>query len=476
MGVVGLTEEAAVGAHRSAQSIGLTVAGWVLGLVTTALILGTPYLVFGFYNPSLHSVLDSIDACVALLLAYLVYGRYLRSHGLQDLLLAEGLALLAVAGLGLTLLIDLIPRSQLGTLDVWLPLSLRVIGAALIVAAALAGDRRAQPGRHNWARAVPWVVCVLVLLLLWTVREQLPVALDQSPPSSAQQPVITGHVSLLLAQGFSALCFAVASISFTFQAVRRHDELVRWLGPACALAAFARVNYVLFPSLYSDWIYTGDLLRTGCYLVLLVGAVREIGQYWSAQTRAAVLEDRHQLARELHDGVIQELGYIRSESFAMTSDGGRAGRIVDACDRALDEARGALHALGRTGDESLSSALSLAARQIAERHGVQIELDLDDSMAADVDQRHALMRITREAISNAARHGKAERVRVQLGTVHGGHQLVIEDDGVGFDLAVTRMRSTGYGLISMHDRARGLPGSLCVESAPEEGTRVVVAW
>ena len=469
MGVVGLTEEAAAGAHRSAQSIGLTVAGWVLGLVTTALILGTPYLVFGFYNPSLHSVLD-------LLLAYLVYGRYLRSHGLQDLLLAEGLALLAVAGLGLTLLIDLIPRSQLGTLDVWLPLSLRVIGAALIVAAALAGDRRARPGRHNRARAVPWVVCVLVLLLLWTVREQLPVALDQSPPSSAQQPVITGHVSLLLAQGFTAVCFAVASVSFTVQAVRRHDELVRWLGPACALAAFARVNYVLFPSLYSDWIYTGDLLRTGCYLVLLVGAVREIGQYWSAQTRAAVLEDRHQLARELHDGVIQELGYIRSESFAMTSDGGCADRILDACDRALDEARGTLQALGQVGDEPLSFALSLAARQVAERHGVQLELDLDDSMAADVDQRHALMRITREAISNAARHGKAERVRVQLGTVHGGRQLVIEDDGVGFELAVTRMRSTGYGLISMHDRARGLPGSLCVESTPEEGTKVVVAW
>ncbi|MDQ3616547.1 MAG: histidine kinase [Actinomycetota bacterium] len=476
MGAVGLTEGAAASAHRSAQSVGLTVAGWVLGMVTTALILGTPYLVFGYYSPSLHLVLDSIDACVALLLAYLVYGRYVRSHGLQDLFLAEGLALLAVAGLGLTLLIDLIPRSQPATLDVWLPLSLRVIGAALVVAAALAGDRRAQPGRHNWARAVPWVVCVLVFLLLWAVRDQLPVALDQSPPSSAQRPVITGHVSLLLAQGFTAVCFAVASVSFTSQAVRRHDELVRWLGPACALAAFARVNYVLFPSLYSDWIYTGDLLRTGCYLVLLVGAAREIGQYWTAQTRAAVLDDRRRLARELHDGVIQELGYIRSESFAMASEGGRADRILGACDRALDEARGALHALGQVGDEPLGFVLHRAARQVAERHDVQLELDLDDSVAADLGQRHSLMRITREAISNAARHGKAERVRVQLGTVDGGRQLVIEDDGAGFDLAVTRVNSTGYGLVSMRERALALPGSLSVESTPEEGTKVVVAW
>ena len=56
------------------------------------------------------------------------------------------------------------------------------------------------------------------------------------------------------------------------------DELLRWLGPACALLGFARVNYLLFPSLYSGWLYTGDLLRTAGYACLLVGAAREISR------------------------------------------------------------------------------------------------------------------------------------------------------------------------------------------------------
>ena len=454
----------------------LTAAGWMIGLLTTALIVGTPYLVFGYHSPSLHLVLDSVDACVALLVAYLLYGRFLRSRRSQDLLLAQGLFLLGVAGLGTTLLVELVPPGQVGTLDVWLPQVLRVTAALLVVTAALVRDRHARKEWLHGGRALPWLVIAGAALVLWPLRDWLPVALDQSPPTSAQRPVITGHPALLVAQGLVAVCFAVASLSFTSQAVRRTDELLRWMGPAFALAAFARLNYVLFPSLYSDWIYTGDLLRTGAYVLLLVGAAREIRHYWSAQSRAAVLDDRRRLARELHDGVIQELGYIRSETHALTSSGGAAERIITACDRALDEARQALQALGHTEDQPLALVLHRAASQVAERYGLDLELDLDDSMQVDADQRHALMRITREAISNAARHGKAERVRVHLGWVDGTRRLVVEDDGAGFDETVVGLSSTGYGLVSMRDRARALPGVLNVTTALGEGTTVEAVW
>ena len=72
------------------------------------------------------------------------------------------------------------------------------------------------------------------------------------------------------------------------------------------------MNYVLFPSIYSDWLYTGDLLRTASYVVLLVGAAREITGTSRPRRRVAVLDDRRRLARELHDGLVQELVYIRS--------------------------------------------------------------------------------------------------------------------------------------------------------------------
>ncbi len=113
---------------------------------------------------------------------------------------------------------------------------------------------------------------------------------------------------------FTVVCFGLSTVAFTCQARDSHDELLRWLGPACALATFARINNVLFPSLYSNWLYSGDLLRTGFYLLLLLGAARVIREHWNAQVETAVLEDRRRLARELHDGVLQELSYIRSET------------------------------------------------------------------------------------------------------------------------------------------------------------------
>lgn len=451
------------------------MVGWGVGLLTTALIVGSPYLLFGYHSPSLHLVLDSVDACVALLLTYLLCGRFSRTHRLQDLLLAEGLFMLAVAGLGLTLVMGLFDRVQPPSLDVWLPLSLRVTGTVLIAASALVGSRPVRPGWRRWQVALPFALMLLALLVLWVMRDDLPKAVSESAPVSAARPIITGHPVLLVAQGFTAVSFFVASVSFTIQAVRRHDELVRWLGPACALAGFARVNYSLFPSLYSGWLYTGDLLRTGCYLLLLVGAAREVGQYWSASAQVAVLDDRRRLARELHDGVVQEVGYIRAEARTMSGDETPRQNIVDACDRALDEARAAVDALGRSAEEPLGYALHRAARDVAERHGGRVVVELDDAVDAEPSQRHALMRITREAVSNALRHGVAERVQVSLERDPVGRRLVVRDDGRGFDVPEAS-RGTGFGMTSMRERALGLPGSFEVESAPGGGTTVVVVW
>jgi signal transduction histidine kinase len=476
MGSQGGAYRRCVRAFARPPALALTAASWSVGLAVTALIVGTPYLVFGYRSPSVHLVLDSVDSCVALLVAYLVYGRFLRGRRLQDLLLAEGVFLLAIAGLGLTSFLGLFHDFRPETLDVWLPLVVRVVGALLVMIAALVGERDVHRGRYSWARVAPWAVVAVVVVALWLERDRLPPALGSSPPASAQHPVISGHPLLLAAHAVMALSFVVASVMFTARAGRRDDELLRWLGPAWGLAAFARLNYVLYPSLYSDWIYTGDLLRTGCYLLLVVGAAREIRRYWTAQARAAVLEDRRRLARELHDGVVQELGYIRAVTGAMAPAVPVVPDIIASCDRALDEARAAVDALGRSPDEPLGFVIHRAAQQVVERYDGQLEVDLDDSVTADVDQQHALVRITREAVSNALRHGDARRVCIRLTHDHVGHQLVVQDDGHGFDVGSVPPLSTGYGLTSMRDRAQGLPGSLTIESAPGRGTKVGVVW
>lgn len=456
----------------------VTLAGWVVGLLVTALILWSPYLTSGLRSPSLHLMLDTVDACIALLVAYLVHARFVRRRHWQDRLLAQGLVLLAIAALGLGYAAERLPGVREGTLDIWLPLTVRTAGAVCIVLAALAGEKSVRnvfAQRHAWL--LPVAIIVAASVVLWSVRARLPVAFDDaSVQPSAEQPLLTGHPALLVAQTIAALCLFVASVGFAVQSSRREDELLRWLGPAFALAAFARVNYLLFPSLYTDWLYTGDLLRTGSYLLLLVGAGRELRQYWNAQSQAAVLEDRRRLARELHDGVIQELAYIRSESYSLPADLPAGDRIIAACDRGLDEARAAVQALGRPSDEPLGFVLHRAARELAERYQVDLEVEVDDSIDVAPDQQHALMRITREAVSNAVRHGHAERVHVRLSCSGGRRRLAIQDNGQGFDVNRAVADNAGYGLLSMRDRARTLPGTFDVDAQLGSGSLVTVTW
>jgi signal transduction histidine kinase len=124
----------------------------------------------------------------------------------------------------------------------------------------------------------------------------------------------------------------------------------------------------------------------------------------------------------------------------------------------------------------LGFVLHRAAQEVAERFEVDLEVDLDGSIQVSHDQLHALTRITREAVSNAARHGEADRVSLQLGRTGRQRSLVIQDDGTGFDVAAAFEISTGYGLVSMRERADALPGRLCLTAERGAGSRVTVTW
>jgi signal transduction histidine kinase len=444
-------------------------------LITAFVLAGV--ISFEYRNAAAHLMLDTVDACVALLVSYLLYGRLLRSRRLQDLLLLQGLMLLAGASLCTSAVLLSAIDNRAERLEVWLPLTLRVSAAIFIAGAALLGPSRQLP-RISVLRVLgPLLVVSMVAVVgLGAMSSRLPPALDADDSPT----LLSGHPLLVAAQVFTVVCFLAAAYSFTAQAQRSTDQLLRLLGPACVLAGFARINYALFPSLYSQWLYTGDILRTAFYLLLLVGAAREIRAFWVAHARVAVAETRSRLARELHDGVVQELGYIRSQSGALrTLDAFRTESILGACDRALDEARQAVEVMGRSDeeDEPLSYSVHRAAEQVADRFGVALELDIDDAVTADQNQRHALLRIVREAVGNAARHGHAERCKVELRrTGDGRRRLVVCDDGDGFDLDQAARQRRGFGLISMRERAEGLPGTFEIESAVGSGTTIMVTW
>jgi signal transduction histidine kinase len=249
---------------------------------------------------------------------------------------------------------------------------------------------------------------------------------------------------------------------------------MRWFACGAVLAAFGRVNYALFPSRASQWVYTGDFFRLAFYLVLLAGAARAISEYQRALALAAAADERRRVARNLHDGLAHELLFILSTARAVAASGShdRVHQLVSAAERALDESRRAIAVLARAPDEDLDVAIAQAAEEVGGRLGMRVAFQLDAGVRVGAERQEELVRIVREAVTNAGRHGKASRVTVRL-VDDGGLRLRIVDDGVGFDARLASS-ADGFGLTSMRERARRLAGVLTIESAPGRGTVVEV--
>ena len=234
------------------------------------------------------------------------------------------------------------------------------------------------------------------------------------------------------------------------------------------------MNYFIFPSLYSEWVYTGDLLRLGWHILLFIGAVREIQVYQRVYAEARVLDERRRIARDLHDGLAQELAFIANKTRELA--GGVASRVAllqvaSAAQRGLDESRRAIETLSRKDDEPFEVALVQTVEEVAARLGTRVEIEAEAAPEMASAQREQLLRIVREAVTNAACHASADLVRVQF-TNGGPLFLRVEDDGVGFDPA--DVESKGFGLTTMEERARAIGAEFRIRSTQGRGTAVEV--
>jgi signal transduction histidine kinase len=109
---------------------------------------------------------------------------------------------------------------------------------------------------------------------------------------------------------------------------------------------------------------------------------------------------------------------------------------------------------------------------VANRVGARLNLDLDGGIEVPAEWREALLRITREAVANAVRHGHARAVDITLRNGD-GIWLRVTDDGEGFDLSAPRSDQS-YGLTSMRERTESLGGEFSIASTPGEGTTIEV--
>src|ERR687897_246615 len=262
--------------------IRLAVTGAVAGgMALTAAAAADGSFALSYENPRLVGAVLTAEALIGLLAAFLVLGRVRRTHRAADLLLCCGLALLAGAQLGLSAIPELVSEEG-SRFAAWTGLLIRAGGAALLLAAAI----------------------------------------------------------LLRLAG--AVLFLGAAIGFTRRAERERDVFLVGIAVACVYAFFARVNFVIHPAHELGRFATGDLFVALFHLVVLSAAVAEIFRVWHAEAAAAALDERRRIARDLHDGLAQELASVMRNLHRAGDDHRHVALARGSAERALVAARHAI--------------------------------------------------------------------------------------------------------------------------------------
>jgi signal transduction histidine kinase len=487
----------------------LVAAVPVLLTALTLVLWFDPRLVPATVNGPLDLVLNAAAALVAVAVATLAWIHHRENGDRAALIRASAFLVLAaqnlvfigisVAGRTTELGLDV---SDPGQMPVWSVIVGRAMAALLLVIAGLTALRAFRRGSSLPALLVlagPTAILLVVSAWMIAVHDALPTLLDG--PALAQlsanptAPLLEeGGVVLILLQAVIGVGF-LASALISYRLWRRDGRDAEvYLAIGFILAAFSQVHSAIHPGSYASLVTTGDLLRVVFYGVLLVAvaaearsdirqlraANAELLQLRDAEVERATAEERARLAREIHDGMSQELWYakLKQSRLAAADDLPPAARdlaqeVAAAIESALSEARQAILALRPAEGASFSQVMTRYVEDFADRFGIPAECEVD-GMGESLPTRHQaeLLRILQEALTNVHRHADATRVRVRLEATGHGVRLQVADNGRGF--SGKEADASRYGLRGMRERAAIIGAVLRIESAPSDGTRVVV--
>jgi two-component system NarL family sensor kinase len=212
-----------------------------------------------------------------------------------------------------------------------------------------------------------------------------------------------------------------------------------------------------------------------------VESLLEVRRRLVSEMMQADARNSRSLSEQLHDGPLQNLLAARVYLHRLRATASEPD--IEQVDAALLEAVSALRgAVSTLHPEVLDRAgLTMAIRQLVDGHelrwGIPIQADLEE-VGCPVGQE-MLYRAARELLVNAAKHARAERIRVRLRREAGADTvtLLVADDGIGFDpdLLADRVAEGHIGLASLVAGIEALGGSVLLDTAPGAGTAVTVA-
>ncbi len=349
----------------------------------------------------------------------------------------------------------------------------------------------------------PAAVMLGVPMALIAIAAGLIVAEPVLPPVATPPELVPGGAaSTPVGFAFGAIQVLVFGL-FIFGAIlfRRlyvRDRLVSYgfLSVGLVLAAFSQLHFAVDPRVAYGVVTTSDVLRLAFHAVLLVGieteiegdlralrrANRELRRLREVDASIAALAERTRLAREIHDGLAQDLWFAKLkqggvEQAEELKDSTRAvvREVLGSIDAALADARQAVMALriDPNSGGGLVTVLKSYVEDFGDRYGVLAEFSADPEVPRLAPRVEAeLLRIVQEALNNTRKHADATLVRVNATCADGRVRVAVADNGRGFDpRAVADSR---FGLRGMRERADVIGARLEIDSRPQDGTRVLV--
>lgn len=423
--------------------------------------------------PTLAATLWTAISCGALAGAWLMHARFSDSHRVRDLL-----ATAAVGTLGLANLCDRVLPAvagiHAGASVVAAQLSGQLLLAGLFAAAAFTpgGLLIAHPPR----RAV-------------TVTATVATAVTATVVGLAAGSILLGRgaeATVSLRGHPAAIAVSILAIALLASAGLRlssrddggvPDAPTALLAVAAVLLAAAGLPGLVGASTAIGAVAPTQLPSVCAFVLVLVAATRYEPQARARVAQAAALAERRRVARDLHDGLAQDLAFIAAHGPALSSELGADHPLVIAAQRALAMSRTTISDLCDPAEATAGQALEAVAQELREQFDVAIAVNVTGGLDVEPAAREHVARIGREAIANAVRHGGARNVAVSLAPLEQAIVLRIVDDGRGVgDGANGTASPEGFGLGSMRERAAALGGYLSVHQPRHGGTELEVVF
>ncbi|HEX3688763.1 MAG TPA: histidine kinase [Solirubrobacteraceae bacterium] len=417
-------------------------AAVVVGVVTGGLIALELLRSVHSVDAGVRAAVETVIAAVTLVSIRVLCETFDRGHQLRGLLLILGIVVLSLGDFSYWVG-SVVAGASMASPGGAARLACELIGAfALVGAAFVPSDVIVRPPRGQASVAAALgVAAILGAVVLAEI-------LTSSVPATWTVGSVGVGVGLL-----STAALIVAALAFVARPSRmeRGTEL---LAGACLLLAAGGVQFVTMPVVPADWVTPRDGARVLAFALFLGGAYLRYRQVQRHRAYTAICSERERAARDLHDGLAQDLACISTAAQRLDCNLEPEHPLMLATRDALAEVRGMITDLTASTAATSEEAVRMVARDVGRR----LDLDVDvraDAVGApladsglELGSRDALIRATRQAITNAGQ-GQARQVDVALGR-RAGHVVVRVSGDAG------RVTEGPAGEATRERRARGV--------------------